>query len=210
MTLKAPLDGYLNIERNTSTNFYYPGLEFPMYQVGDQVRPGMAVAQIPDLASYEASAQINEYDRGHIAIGLEVEARVVALKGKLFHGKVKDLGGTTGPPWNRRFECKLNLLDPSAELRPGMSVKLVVKTETIRNALWVPAQALQESDGRKYVYVKTGAGFSTRDVKLVRPGESQVVVEGLKEGELVAMARPDQKQSGAKKGPESASKAVMK
>lgn len=210
MTLKAPVDGYLNIERNTSTNFYYPGLEFPMYQVGDQVRPGMAVAQIPDLASYEASAQINEYDRGHLAVGLDAELRIVALKGKLYRGKVKDLGGTTGPPWNRRFECKLNLLDPTPELRPGMSARLTIKTDTIHNALWIPAQALEESDGRASVYVKSGSGFSSRDVKLVRRGESQVVIEGLREGELVAMARPGQKQTGARKGPENASKAVMK
>lgn len=210
MTLKAPVDGYLNIERNTSTNFYYPGLEFPIYQVGDQVRPGMAVAQIPDLASYEASAQINEYDRGHLAVGLDAEVRVVALKGRLYRGKVRDLGGTTGPPWNRRFECKLGLLDPSHELRPGMSAKLVIKTETLRSALWIPAQALQESDGRAYVYVRSGAAVSTRDVKLVRRGESQVVIEGLREGELVAMARPDQKKQGAGSGKESASKAVSK
>ena len=60
MTLKAPADGYLNVERNTNTNFFYSGHEFPLYQVGDQVRPGMAVAQIPDLDSWEASAQIAE------------------------------------------------------------------------------------------------------------------------------------------------------
>lgn len=211
MTLKAPLDGYLNVERNTNTNMYYTGMEFPLYQVGDQVRPGMAVAQIPDLASYEASAQINEFDRGHLAVGLDAEIRIVALKGRLFHGKVSDLGGTAGPPWNRRFECKLRLMDPSAELRPGMSVRLIIKTDTLSKALWIPAQALQESDSRTFVYVRGGTGgFSTRDVKLLRRGESQVVVEGLKEGDLVAMARPDLRQTSAKKGAESASKAVSK
>lgn len=210
MTLKAPVDGYLNIERNTSTNFYYPGLEFPMYQVGDQVRPGMAVAQIPDLASFEASAQINEYDRGHLAVGLDAELRIVALKGRLYRGKVKDLGGTTGPPWNRRFECKLDVLDPTPDLRPGMSARLTIRTDTIRNALSIPAQALEESDGRALVYVKSGAGFSSREVKLVRRGESQVVIEGLRGGELVAMARPGQKHAGPKKSPDNASKAVMK
>jgi HlyD family secretion protein len=170
----------------------------------------MAVAQIPDLATYEASAQINEYDRGHLAVGLDAELRVVALKGKLFRGKVKDLGGTTGPPWNRRFECKLGLLDPSPELRPGMSVQLVIKTETLRNALWVPAQALQESDGRAFVYVRSGGTFSTRDVKLVRRGESQVVIDGLREGELVAMARPDEKKRSPANAKESATKAISK
>lgn len=211
MTLRAPVDGYLNVERNTDGNFFFRGMEFPLYQVGDQVRAGVAVAQIPDMASFEATAQINEQDRGHLAKGLDAELRVVALQGRLYPGRVIDLGTTTGPPWNRRFECKLAVQNPTAELRPGMSARIVIRTDTLRNALWVPAQALFESDGRKYVYLKEGGGFAARDVKLVRKGESQVVIEGVKEGELVALASPDQKGAGGKQqGAGSASKAIAK
>lgn len=211
MTLKAPVDGYLNVERNTDGNFFYRGMEFPLYQVGDQVRAGVAVAQIPDMSSFEAAAQINEQDRGHLAKGLEAELQIVALRRKSYRGTVKDLGTTTGPPWNRRFECKLSLLEPGPELRPGMSARITIKTDTISNALWVPAQALFESDGRKFVYVRKGDGFAQKDVKLIRKGESQAVLEGLKEGEMVALASPDQKRQDQKKGsPASASKAIAK
>jgi RND family efflux transporter MFP subunit len=211
MTLKAPVDGYLNVERNTDTNFFFRGMEFPLFQVGDQVRAGVAVAQIPDTSSYEATAQINEQDRGHLAKELDAELRIVALQNRVFQGKVIDLGTTTGPPWNRRFEAKLKVLNPAPDLRPGMSARLIIKTDTIRNALWIPAQALFESDGRKYVYVRQGSGFAARDVKLVRKGESQVVIEGVKEGERVALASPDQKQQSAgKNSASSASKAIAK
>lgn len=210
MTLKAPTDGYINVERNTDTNFYFRGMEFPLFQVGDQVRAGVAVAQIPDTSGFEATAQINEQDRGHLAKDLDAELRVVALQGKILRGKVIDLGTTTGPPWNRRFEARLKVTDPAPELRPGMSVRLVIKTDTIRNALWIPAQALFESDGRSYVYVQHGEGFAAHDVKLVRKGESQVVIEGVKEGEKVALASPDQKRQSESKGAASASKAISK
>jgi RND family efflux transporter MFP subunit len=211
MTLKAPVDGYLNVERNTDGNFFFRGMEFPLFQVGDQVRAGVGVAQIPDTSSYEATAQINEQDRGHLATGLEADLRIVALQGKQLRGKVIDLGTTTGPPWNRRFEAKLKVLDPSPDLRPGMSARLVIRTDTLRDTLWIPAQALFESDGRKFVYLQQGAGFSARDVKLVRKGESQVVIEGVKEGERVALASPDQRQQTARKGgASSASKAIAK
>lgn len=194
MTIKAPADGYVNVERNTNTNFYYTGMILPMFQVGDQVRPGMAVAQIPDLNSWDVSAQIAETDRGHLSIGQLAEIRVIALPGRKFAAKVKDLGGTTGPPWERRFECKLALLESAPELRPGMSARIVVTLETMKNVLWLPAQALFEQGGRTFVYARQGDRFLAKDVQLVRRGESQVVITGAPDGAEIALASPDQKE----------------
>jgi multidrug resistance efflux pump len=200
MTLKAPADGYINIERNTNTNFFFSGMTLPLFQVGDQVRPGMAVAQIPDMNSWEASAQIAETDRGHLSIGQPAEIYVIALPGRKFSGKIKDLGGTTGPPWERRFECKLTMLDSAPELRPGMSARIVVTLETMKNMTWLPAQALFEQGGRTFVYARQGERFVARDVKLVRKGESRVVITGVRPGEEIALASPDQKEQKDQKG----------
>jgi multidrug efflux pump subunit AcrA (membrane-fusion protein) len=211
MNVKAPAGGYINIERNTNQNMIYSGMVLPLFQIGDQARPGMAVAQIPDLEHWEASAQIAEADRGHLSIGQPAEIRVVALPGKSFKGHIKDLGGTTGSPWERRFECKLGVDDPSPELRPGMSARIVITMETLRNKLWLPAQALFESDGRTFVYAKSGRGFVARDVKLVRRSESKVVVTGVKEGDEVSLASPDETGDSSKKSESgSPTKAVAK
>ncbi len=199
MTLRAPADGYVNVERNTNTNFYFSGMVLPLFQVGDQVRPGMAVAQIPDLDSWDVSAQIAETDRGHLSVGLPADIRVIALPGRKFAAKVKDLGGTTGPPWQRRFECKLALFEAAPELRPGMSARIVVTLETLKNVMWLPAQALFEQGGRTLVYARQGERFLAKDVKLVRRGESQVVIAGLQPDEEVALASPDQKDQNDQK-----------
>ncbi len=191
MTLKAPMGGYASVERNTNSNFFFPGMQFPLLQVGDTVRAGMGVVQIPDLKSWEITAQIDEQDRGHLALQQRADVRVAALPGKAYKGTVKNLGGTTGPPWNRRFECRLSLDDPSVELRPGMSARVVVRTESIRDALWLPAQALFESGARKFVYVRAaGGGFAEKDVELVRRSESQVVLKGIEAGVAVALSNP--------------------
>jgi hypothetical protein len=199
MTLKAPADGYVNVERNTNTNFFFSGMTLPLFQVGDQVRPGMAVAQIPDLNSWDASAQIAETDRGHLAVGQPAVIEVIAVPGRKFAAKVKDLGGTTGPPWDRRFECKLALLESASELRPGMSARIVITLETMKNATWLPTQAVFEQGGRTFVYARQGERFLAKDVKLVRRGESRVVVTGVQAGEEIALASPDQKQTDQKK-----------
>jgi HlyD family secretion protein len=210
MTLKAPVAGYVNVERNTNSNWFFPGMTFPLFQVGDAARPGMAVAQIPDLATWEVTARIAELDRGYISTGQPAQFTMIALPGRTYKGKVSNLGGTTGPPWDRRFECKMTLEQPTPDLRPGMSARIVLETGRMDNVLAIPAQALFERDGKPYVYLRSDGGFTPFDVKLVRRSESQAVIEGLREGQLVAMASPDQKAKGAEKGPGGATKAIGK
>jgi HlyD family secretion protein len=206
MTLHAGAAGYVNVQPNMNNQFFFEGMVLPMLQVGDKVRAGMAVAQIPDTSSWEVVARLTEADRGHIALGQPVQLTSVATPERPFHGKVKDLGGTAGPVWDRRFECKISVDDPPRELRPGMTANLVITEETIRGVLWMPAQALFESDGRTFAYVRSPQGnFSPQDVKLIRRSESQVVIEGLSEGQVVALANPGKQNSKSKDSKKSGS-----
>lgn len=198
MKLVAKSGGYVNVQQNTNGNFMFWGMQLPAFKLGDTARAGMAVAQIPDLASWEVRAQIAELDRGHLAAGQPAEVTVVAMPAKKFKAHIKSIGGTNGSPWERRFECVFALDDPLPELRPGMSARITVTTDTIKDALWLPSQALFESDGRTFVYAQAGQSFSPLDVKLVQRSESRVVITGLKEGQVVAMASPESMQK--KKG----------
>ena len=207
MTLKAKSSGYVAIQQNDEGNLRW-GMYMPPYQVGDSPRPGKAVAQIPDLSSWEATARIGELDRGHIAEGQPAEAEVVPIPGRTLKGRIKTIGGTTGPPWDRHFDCRVSIQDPLPALRPGMSVSLRIVTGSIKNALWIPAQALFEAEGRKYVHVRSATGFTTKDVELVRRSESQVVIKGLTEGQMIALANPD--QSGQKESGKGALQALPK
>jgi HlyD family secretion protein len=193
MAIKAKSSGYFARMPNQEGNFQW-GTYQPPVQIGDTVEAGVAVAQIPDMAKWEVTAQIGELDRGHLALGQEAEIEVVALPRRKFRAKIVNIGGTSGPPWNRRFECRLGIQDAASELRAGMSARIVITTGKSQNSLWIPSQALFESDGRKFVYLKTGDSFSPHDVKMVRRSESQVVVESLNEGQIVALASPDQMQ----------------
>ena len=203
MTLRASRDGYVSVDQNQNQNgFFFFGMTLPTFQVGDAVNPGMAVADIPDLKNWEIEANIGELDRGHIAIGDSVDIAMIAVPNQKFAGRIKEVGGTSGPPWNRRFACKLSLDRTSPELRPGMSARLTITTDELKNVLWLPAQALFETDGRTFVYAQSGSTFTTKDVKLVRRNETRVVVSGLSEGQMVALANPleEAKKPGQGKG----------
>ena len=197
MVLKAKAPGYVNVMLNTNCNFCMYGMLFPALQVGDTVNAGMVVAQIPDLHNWEVTASIGELDRGHLSVGQKVQVAIVALPGKAFNGAIKEIGGTIGAFWNRHFDSKISLEEVSPGMRPGMSSNIVITTGTLPNSLWVPSQALFESDSRTFVYLQTASGFVPHDVKLVRRSESQVVLTGLQAGQMVALANPELERQGA-------------
>ena len=195
MTLKAKTAGYVAIQLNSNQNTLYYGQQLPDFQVGDAARSGQAVAQIPDMSNWEVIASIPELDRGHLDQGQKVTIRAAAIPGREFRGHVKSLGGTSGSAWDRRFECRIALDETGPELRPGMTSNILITVETLDNVLWLPSQALFERDGRAFVYVRAPQGFTPRDIQLVRRGESQAVITGIAENEVVALSNPDQKKS---------------
>ncbi len=197
MVLKAKSAGYVQVQRNQNGQLLYTGAVVPPFQVGDTARPGQPVALIPDMSTWEVSAYVPELDRGYLTPGQKVTVKPAALAGRELQGHVKTLGATTGYGWNRRSECRVLLDEVDDDLRPGMTADIEITVESLDNVLWVPSQALFEADGRAYLFVQTPEGFVQRDVKLVRRSESQAVITGIGEGEVVALTRPDQQEQPA-------------
>ncbi|HEX3880576.1 MAG TPA: efflux RND transporter periplasmic adaptor subunit [Bryobacteraceae bacterium] len=207
MTVRAKSTGYCNLQPNTTGNIFW-GAPLPALQIGDTVRAGMAIVQIPDMKNWEVSANVGELDQGHLAPGQKVSVAIVALAGKSYTGHVKAIGGTTGPSWDRHFEARIALDETGPDLRPGMSSNIVITSEVLNDVIWLPSQALFESDGRPYVYLQSDGRFAPHDVKLVRRSESQAVLTGLNEGDVVAMSNPAQQSNPAAKQ-QSAMKALQ-
>lgn len=189
MTLTAHHPGYVSVKQSQQ-GMIMTGMTLPLLQVGDTVNPGVAIAEIPDLNKWEVAARMEELDRGHVALGDKAEITVIAVPNRKLHGHVKDLGGTTGMFWDRHFECKISLDDPIPELRPGMSAMVLMTTDEMHNVLWIPAQALFEEGGRTFVYVRSGKSFVAKDVKLLRRNETRAVIDGINEGQEIALSNP--------------------
>jgi HlyD family secretion protein len=190
MTVKAKSSGYVNLQPNTrGLMIYYVGMNFPSVQLGDTVYSGMPIAQILDLQNWEVSAHIGELDRGHLSEGQKVSVALVALPGKSFTGHVKTLGGTSGPPWNRVFDCRIGLDQASPEMRPGLTSNMVITTDTLENVTWIPSQALFENGGKTFVYQRSAQGFAPHDVTLVSRSESQAPAAGQQNSAMKALQK---------------------
>ncbi len=201
LTLRARTGGYVQRRENRNgQNIFFTGMTLPDFQAGDAARPGQAVAQIPDMSRWEVSAQIPEADRGHLEAGQRVAVLPAAVPGRELAGHIAVLGGSTGSAWNRTFNVRIALDESDPGLRPGMSADVVITVDVLEDVLWVPSQALFESDGRGFVYRRTPEGFVTEDVTLIRRSESQAVITGIEQGAVVALARPGQPVNDSSEG----------
>ncbi len=91
--LIAPMSGLVAVKQNRSTSMMF-GMALPDIREGDQVQPGMPVADILDLSEMEVVAKVGEIDRANLVEGQEVLMRLDALPDKQFTGKIKSLSGT--------------------------------------------------------------------------------------------------------------------
>jgi multidrug efflux pump subunit AcrA (membrane-fusion protein) len=91
--LLAPMSGLVAIRQNRS-GMYFPGMTVPDIREGDQVQPGMPIADVLDLSELEVIAKIGELDRANLRDGQEVLMRLDAVGNKTFHGRIKSMSGT--------------------------------------------------------------------------------------------------------------------
>ncbi|MGH9485815.1 MAG: efflux RND transporter periplasmic adaptor subunit, partial [Terriglobales bacterium] len=184
------------IESNSGFRRGFAGQAAQDFQVGDTVRHGQTVAQIPDTSSWEVVLEVNELDTGNLQPGQPVAISFVSLAGRTFQGQVTALGQASGPVWDRQVECDVKVLDPSKTLHPGLTASAVITTDVLPNVLHAPAQTVFSDDGKQVVFVRRSGEFAPVPVTIDGRSESQVVLEGVQQGDVLALTNPQNRASG--------------
>jgi len=92
--LLSPISGLVAIKQNRSGFGGMFGTAVPDIREGDQLQPGIPVAEVLDLSELEVTARVGELDRANLKEGQEVLMRLDALSDKVFNGKIKSMSGT--------------------------------------------------------------------------------------------------------------------
>jgi HlyD family secretion protein len=216
MRLTAAFSGLVAVKENrdASGGIFFGGMTLPEYRQGDLVFSGRFVAEVLEVDQMEIQAKISESDRGNVNPGQPVEVRLDAIPGRTFRGTVKNVAGAAsrnmwgGDPM-RRFDATFQLdgqsaaapASGSASLRPGVTVQVIILGDQIRNALYLPRQALFDKDSQPIVYIRRGSNFEPQKVTIKNRTESFVVVEGVGEGTEVALINPEEQGKRQNKGP---------
>lgn len=92
--LLSPMSGLVAVKQNRSGFSGMFGTQVPDIREGDQVQPGIPVADVLDLSELEVVARVGELDRAILTEGQDVLIRLDALAEKVFNGKIKSMSGT--------------------------------------------------------------------------------------------------------------------
>jgi HlyD family secretion protein len=160
---------------------------------GDTAAPGKAAFRIDDLSKLFIDLQVSEIDIHMIQVGQPVSITLDAVPEKTYAGQVTGIGLIGGLDQGAvYFDVTVQLTNPDAAVKPGMTANANVVVAQVENVLQVPNLAIQIENGQEYVYVMRAEGIAKVVIKtgLVSDTMSEVISDELKAGDQVLMSLP--------------------
>lgn len=150
---------------------------------------GEKVIRLADLSVLEAVAHVDELDIGQLELGQEATIRLDAFPGQVLSGNVARITpGATPQRGTVGYEVVISFAPGNVAVRPDMTANLRIITLTHDDTLLVPSRAV-ESRGRSQ-WVRVVENGRLRDVQVttgLSDGEDTEILEGLREGQMVAV-----------------------
>jgi RND family efflux transporter MFP subunit len=185
-TIKAPASGMV---------IYVKEWNGKKKGIGSQVSAWEpTVATLPDLGQMESLSYVNEIDVRKIAAGQKVIVSLDSDPTKKLTGTVTGVAnvGEQRPNADSKvFEVKILLAQADTTLRPGMTTSNAIETNTVKNALYVPLEAVAVEGTTPFVFKRDGARVTKQQVETGLANENEIViVKGLDADDRVMLTAP--------------------
>ena len=158
------------------------------------VNSGTTLMTIADLNNLIVNSHINQVDVGRITQKQRVNLTLVSTKEEAMEGMIRFIAPVaTTKNSVKGFSVETTIDKPSPQLRPGMTVNLIIPVAAADNAISIPTAALFKGDSEEsIVYVLSKKEQTER--RGVTIGVSNLdfveIKSGLKTGERVLMVEP--------------------
>ena len=170
--LSAPFDGILGLRQ---------------VSLGDYVSPGQALVNLESVDPIKLDFKLAEKYASKLVKGLKLEVRVDAWPGRVFRGEIQAVDPRLDEA-TRTVKVRARLSNPDLALKPGMFANIVLDLGHLREALFVPEQAVQAKGSTAMVFrVIDGKAVITP----VKTGERRTgfveISDGIKEGDPIVI-----------------------
>ncbi len=157
-------------------------------RAGAYLRPGDLAAAIGKLDRVRVVLYVDEPDLGRVVVGRPVAITWDALPGRTWKGAVDKLPTQVTALGTRQVgEVSSVIENPDRDLLPGTNVNVEIRAETAKGAVVVPTGAIRRENGKVGVYVLADDKLQWRDVKTGVASASRTQIDGVREGEGVAL-----------------------
>lgn len=157
---------------------------------GTLVDVGKPLFTLVDHSTVWAMLQVPEGALGQVQTGQLVELRVDSLPGRVFTGRLTWIGPAVDER-TRMARARAEFANPDRLLKDKMFATARILTRQAEGALLVPPSAIQQVEGRPFVFVKLADDlFDARAVTLGAKSDGRrEVLAGLNPQEQIAVSR---------------------
>jgi RND family efflux transporter MFP subunit len=148
--------------------------------------------RIVNLNNMYVSTSVPESYIGKLKVGTQVDVFLTSLN-KNYKGKVRQIGNFINPN-NRSFGIEVSIPNPENLLRPNQVAKLKVIDYTVKNAIVVPSNVIQEDGkGMQFVFVAINSNGKTATAKktMITTGKSSdnvtEILSGLSANDIIVI-----------------------
>lgn len=173
---------------------------------GDAVWGGSSLIELPDLSTMEVVGWVHEVDAARVSAGQPVSIVIDAHPDPKHEGaiaKVADLAVKKDRDKDVKYlKVNVTLGATTDVMKPGMTVRAEIRVDARDDVLTVPQAAIFDDGEASVVFLKGFRGWTRTPVALDVANDTHVVVvEGLSEGDVVALVDPDQVAAGEPPSP---------
>ncbi|HJT70785.1 MAG TPA: efflux RND transporter periplasmic adaptor subunit [Terriglobales bacterium] len=153
---------------------------------GETVETDRELFTVADLSIVWVQADIYEKDIGSIRKGVEANVSVDAYPGQTFHGRITYISDILDPK-TRTAKVRCEVPNPGGRLKLDMFATIDIPTPAGRQAVMIPAAAVQQINDQPVLFVRANeTDFQRRAVQLgAKDGDWVEAVSGVKTGERV-------------------------
>lgn len=152
------------------------------------------VATLPDLSEMVSKTYVNEIDISKVEKGQEVEIEIDAFPGKTLSGSVTDVANIGQKMRNTNtkvFEVKIEVNETDSLIRPAMTTKNEIVTETYDDVTYVPIESIFTEDSVNYVFVNNNGKVIKQQVITGASNENEIIIKkGLDTDDHICIAMP--------------------
>ena len=147
---------------------------------------GETLAQVNGLGSVWLTVAVPEAQAAAVAPGQTVEARLPAFAGEVFKGTVSTILPQTNAD-SRTLQVRVELANPGARLRPGLTAQVSLEQGIDQHVLWVPGETVIRTGHQALVTLaEEGGHYRPVEVRTGPENDGQTaILQGLQEGQQV-------------------------
>ncbi len=167
-----------------------------LIEVGAEIRERQKIISIPDTSKMKVEIKVHETWVDKIKVGQQAKITVAAFPDETFTGKVLKKAPLADSENWLNPDLKVYATDVSIDgthnfLKTGMTAKVEVVIEELKDVISVPIQAVVNIEGKKVCFVSSGSSSERRQVETGAFNDSFVEIKsGLAEGDKVLLNPP--------------------